>query len=153
MDYSHTQKVPNEVMTVAALAGLAVGLTPPGFLLRLALLGTLGAAASTFRSLTVEINNDTVYLKFGDGLLKRTINLRDVESAHVIRTTPLQGWGMHWTGNGWLYNVYGLDAVELRFIGGKNRVLIGTDDQVKLANVISDRLKRMSIEAPHSDSN
>lgn len=142
MYYLHTQKVPGKVMTMAALAGLAVGLAPPRLLLRLALLASLGIAAAIFRSLTVEVNDEKVSLSFGDGMIKRTYMLEDIDAALVSRTTPLHGWGIHWTGNSWLYNVYGLDAVELRLKSGKS-ILIGTDDSVGLAAAINSA-KRIS---------
>lgn len=136
MYYLHTQRVPGKVMAVATACGLAVGLTPPGFLLRLALLGTLGAAAAVFRSLTVEVTESNINLRFGDGVVNKTFCREQVESARPMRTTPLNGWGIHRIGDGWLYNVYGLDAVEVRFKDGK-RIVIGSDEPDELASAIS----------------
>jgi hypothetical protein len=45
------------------------------------------------------------------------------------------GWGIRWTGDGWLYNVSGLRAVELRTRHGK-RYLIGTDRPEELEAAI-----------------
>src|SRR5271170_5655598 len=137
MYYLHTQRVPTKVMTIASMAGLAIGLTPPGFLLRLALLGTLGTCAAIFRSLTVEVTDSSISLWFADGFIKRTFSLEDVESVNQVRTTPFQGWGMHWIGGGWLYNVYGLDAVELRFKNG-SRAWIGSDEPESLAAALNN---------------
>lgn len=123
-------------MAMAGLAGLAIGLTPPGFLLRLAILGTLGATASVFRSLTVEVTDSKVTWRFGDGAITKSIPRDDIDSAYTVRTTPLQGWGIHWIGDGWLYNIYGLHAVQLILKDGK-RVLIGTDDPENLAQAIN----------------
>jgi hypothetical protein len=139
MHYQHTQKVPDKVMLAASLAGLALGLTPPGFITRLAVLGILGAAAYSFRSLTIEVDDRELRLQFGDGPIKKSFPLADLTSVKSIRTTPLQGWGIHWIGTGWLYNIYGLDAVELCFANGK-RALIGTDEPDKLAAAVDARL-------------
>lgn len=126
-------------MLAAGLAGLAIGMTPPGFLARLALVGVLGATAYNFRSLTVEVDDDEIRLQFGDGPIRKAFSLHEVSSAQSVRTTPLQGWGIHWTGQGWLYNIYGLDAVEIQFRDGR-RTLIGTDEPDKLAAAIDGRL-------------
>jgi len=139
MDYQHTQKVPENVMFAASLAGIALGLTPPGFLARLALIGVLGATAYSFRSLTVTVDDKEIRLQFADGPIKKSFLLADVVSAKSVRTTPLQGWGIHFIGSGWLYNVYGLDAVEICLSNGK-KVLIGTDEPDKFAAAIDDRI-------------
>lgn len=139
MHYKHTQKVPEKVMLAAGLAGLLVSLTPSGFLARLALIGILGSTAYTFRSLTVEVDDNEIRLQFGDGPIRKSFPMHDVSSVQTTRTQPLQGWGIHWTGGGWLYNIYGLDAVEISFTDGK-RVLIGTDQPEQLAAAIDGRL-------------
>jgi hypothetical protein len=137
MYYLHTQRVPSKVMTIATLAGLAIGLTPPGLIARLALMGTLGTVAAVFRSLTVEVDDNKVSFWFADGFIKKTFRLDDIDSVKKVRTTPLQGWGAHWIGGGWLYNVYGLDAVELQLKNG-NRVWIGTDEPESLISALNN---------------
>ncbi len=139
MHYSHTQKVPDKVFAAVTVASLALGLTPPGILARLALVGVLGATAYTFRSLTVSVDDSNVFIQFGDGPIKKSFALSDISTVKTVRTTPMQGWGIHWLGNGWIYNIYGLDAVEVCFRDGK-RALIGTDEPDKLASAIDGRL-------------
>ena len=140
LNYIHTQKVPGKAMVALSAAGLAIGLTPPGLLARLALLGVLGAAAVNFRSLTVEVDDNEVSMRFGGGPIKKAFRLIDIESAYTTRTTPFHGWGVHWIGVGWLYNIWGLDAVELCFKSGQ-RAFIGTDDPENLAAAINSRVK------------
>jgi hypothetical protein len=138
MHYQHTQKVPDNVMAVAAVAGLAIGLTPAGLLARIAAVGVMGAVGYSFRSLTVEVDDDEIRLQFGDGPIRKSIALADVTGVKTTRTSPLSGWGMRFIGGGWLYNIYGLDAVELSLAGGK-RVLVGTDEPDILAAAINER--------------
>jgi hypothetical protein len=138
--YEHTQKLPENVVTAATIGGIALGLTPPGWILRLLTLGVLGTAGTMMKSLTVTVDSTQISLKFGKNIVTKTFTLRDVESAKVIRTTPLQGWGIHWLGNGWLYNIYGLDAVEVRFTDRK-RVYIGTDEPENLTAAINQRIE------------
>ncbi len=140
MTYEHTQKLPENVVTAATIGGIALGLTPPGWILRLLTLGVLGTAGTMMKSLTVTVDSTQISLKFGKNIVTKTFTLRDVESAKVIRTTPLQGWGIHWLGNGWLYNIYGLDAVEVRFTDRK-RVYIGTDEPENLTAAINQRIE------------
>ena len=139
MYYVHTQKVPRRIMALASAAGIAIGFTLPGLLMRVVMLGLLGATAASFRSLTVTVDDSKVNLRFGDGLIKKSFLVKDICSAEVVRTTPLQGWGIHWCGSGWPYNVYGLDAVEVIFNNGK-LVFIGTDEPDKLVAAIDERL-------------
>jgi hypothetical protein len=138
--YEHTQKLPENIITAATVGGLVLGLTPPGWILRLATLGVMGTAGVMMKSLTVIIDSTQINIAFGKNIVKKTYSLRDIQSAKAIRTTPLQGWGIHWIGNGWLYNIYGLDAVEVRFINGK-RVYIGTDEPKDLTAAINQRLE------------
>src|SRR5580692_1146478 len=111
--YSHTQEVKGKWPLAAAIAGGAAifALTPAGLIGRLALLGTFGAIGATFKSLTINLDAESLNLQFGKGPVKKSFSLSVIKSAKPIRTTPMQGWGIHWTGSGWLYNVYGLDAV------------------------------------------
>lgn len=139
MHYQHTQTVPEKVMLAATVAGLALGLTPPGLITRLVVMGLLGATAYSFRSLTVEVDDEELRIQFGDGPIRKSFLLSEVATCKAVRTTPLQGWGIHWTGAGWLYNIYGLDAVELCLTNGK-KVLIGTDEADKLTAAIDGRL-------------
>ena len=53
----------------------------------------------------------------------------------------MQGWGIHHVGDGWLFNIYGFDAVELHFHSGK-RAVIGTDEAEKLAEAINEQLSK-----------
>lgn len=139
MHYQHTQKIPDKVLLAAGLGSLLLGLTPPGFLARLALVGVLGAVTYNFRSLTVEVDEYEVRLCFGDGPIKKSFAIADLSTVKSTRTKPINGWGIHWTGEGWLYNIYGLDAVELSFNDG-SKVLIGTDEPDELLNALNNRL-------------
>ena len=131
-------------MTAAAIGGLLLGLTPPGLLLRLAMLGGLAAVGAAFRSLTITVDDEDVRVQFGGGMITRTVPLKSVSSVNVIRTTPIQGFGIHWLGDGWHYNIYGLNAVELRHHDGK-RTVVGSDDAENLSQAISSQLERLQM--------
>ena len=140
MNYQHTQRIPENVVTAATIGGIALGLTPPGWIIRLCTLGVLGTVGAMMKSLSVEVDSSEINIAFGNNIVKKTYSLRDVQAAKAIRTTPIQGWGVHWIGKGWLYNIYGLDAVEVRFLNGKH-VFIGTDEPENLTAAINQRLE------------
>ena len=90
-------------------------------------------------SLTVRIADGVLRLQFGLGLPRKTVPLADLESVEVTRTRFLDGWGVHRTRRGWLYNVSGFDAVLLRRKDGK-ALLVGTDEPRKLKTALERAL-------------
>jgi hypothetical protein len=92
-----------------------------------------------FYSLTVEITDEKIHIKFGVGLIKKTIKVNDVVEVRQVRNPWYYGWGIRWFPGGWLYNVSGLDAVELVMTTGK-KYRIGTDEPEKLFKAIQSIL-------------
>ena len=85
-----------------------------------------------FSSLTVEVSGTEICWYFGPGLWHYRVALSDIEGVRIVRNTWLNGFGIR-VRPGWrLYNVSGLDAVELRLKTGDIR-RIGTDDPRGLA--------------------
>ena len=83
--------------------------------------------AATFSVLTVIVEGDQLRLYFGRGWPRKSIDLRGVVSSSAVRNRWWYGLGIRWIPGGTLWNVWGLDAVELRLSSG--RVFrIGTDD-------------------------
>ena len=126
--YRHTQI--GYVTLGALLAGLGAmsrAFRPGGYMTgEVGLLLLMAAAAVLFSTLTVEITPEAVQVRFGPGWIRRTIPLREIESAKVIRVPWYVGWGMRWTGS-WLYNVSGRTAVLLRLSRGR-AFGVGTDE-------------------------
>jgi glycerol uptake facilitator-like aquaporin len=95
-----------------------------------------------FGSLTVTVNDAAVMIQFGPGIIRKKISLADVESCHPVRNQWWWGWGIRLIPGGWLYNVSGLDAVELKMKNG--RVFrIGTDEPRRLAEFIQAKLSKV----------
>lgn len=66
--------------------------------------------------------------RFGPlGWIHERFQLADIASARAVRNSPLYGWGMRYIRHGRLWNVWGLDAVELQLRNG-TRFRIGTDE-------------------------
>ena len=96
-----------------------------------------------FGSLTVSVGDGAVEIRFGPGLLRKRWALDGFTSVAVARNKWWYGWGIRLIPNGWLYNVSGLDAVELVRTSG--RVLrIGTDEPEVLAEALRAALARSS---------
>ena len=74
-------------------------------------------------------------MRFGPGWPRKTVRLADIAAAEVTRTTFLEGWGVHRTRRGWLYNVSGFDAVLLRLANGRT-LMVGTDEPRRLKAAI-----------------
>ncbi len=97
---------------------------------------TLGWAGLMMSSLTVSINDELIRLKFGPGMWKKTISLDGIVECKPVKNTWFNGWGIRYLEKGCrLYNIAGLDAVEITLENGK-RVRIGTDEPEKLAEAI-----------------
>lgn len=119
----------------------------------LALAGMIGARAATwapavlvlvlmllvwglFGTLTTVVEQEAFSCRFGPvGLIRRRVRLADIRAARAVRTSPLWGWGLRWTPRGWLWNVWGLDAVELDLSSGA-RFLVGTDEPERLLEAL-----------------
>jgi len=97
------------------------------------------AVAVLFCTLTVRVNGGLIECRYGPGLIRKYIPLPTVREIRTVRTAWYQGWGIRLTSDGWLFNVSGLDAVEVELSDGK-RIRIGTDEPQALAAAIRSRL-------------
>jgi hypothetical protein len=89
----------------------------------------------TWGSLTVRIEGGELRVRFGLGWPRKTLPLAEIASVEVTRTTFMEGWGIHRTRRGWLYNVSGFDAVLLQLANGRS-MMIGTDEPRRLKAAI-----------------
>lgn len=120
-------------VVLLALIGAGTGWHPA----TVAVMVLLVAALGMFYSLTVEIDGRQVRCFFGPGLIRRTIPLHEIVAARPVRNRWYYGWGIRLTSNGWMYNVSGLDAVELSLASGA-RFRIGTDRPVELIRSLAE---------------
>ena len=88
-----------------------------------------------FAALTVNVDSRDVSLRFGIGIIRKKFPVTGIETAGIVRNPWYYGWGIRKTPDGWLYNVSGMIAVELRMKSGE-RCRIGTDDPLGLLNAI-----------------
>lgn len=95
----------------------------------------LMAAAAVFHRMTITVDRERLHWCFGFGVLHREVALAEIEGVERTRSHPIEGWGIHWTRRGWLYDVSGLDAVLVRLRGGKT-FLLGTPEPDRLVAAI-----------------
>ena len=80
-----------------------------------------------FHGFTVTVTEKILHLKFGLGLIQRTIFRENIVGASHVRNKFWYGFGIRLTPHGWMWNISGLDAVEITYAGGR-RFRVGTDD-------------------------
>ena len=97
--------------------------------------GVLILTLTFFYKLKVRIENGALRISFGVGLIRRRIELAEIEATEPIRIRWWFGWGIHLTPYGWLYNVTGWDAVAITLRNGR-KLAIGSDDPHGLIEAI-----------------
>jgi len=141
--YQHTQI--GYLIIVALTAGLLLCagllLTVEFNAIALGVLILLAICLWLFATLTVTVDDESLAIRFGPGLVvrKRWL-LNDINDAQVVRNRWYYGWGIHLTPHGWLYNVSGMSAVQITLSNGK-RYRIGSDEPKTLTRAIRKRLK------------
>ena len=88
-----------------------------------------------FYGLTVEVNRDTVQLYFGFGLIHRSILREHIATVMQVRNGWWYGFGIRLTPHGWMWNISGLEAVELTYRDGK-KFRIDTDEPEALLKAL-----------------
>lgn len=97
-----------------------------------ALLG-LTVFAALLSCMTIRIVDDQLRWSFGlFGWPRWSVPLESIVAVETTRTRVLDGWGVHLTKRGWLYNITGLDAVLIRRDNAAS-FLLGTDEPQQLA--------------------
>lgn len=143
MPYHHTQ--PGSTLLASCTAIGVVGAViawrisgQPATLI--AMLIVLAGIGVVFHSLTVSIEDRELSWYFGFGLWTYRLGLDEIRSVSVVRNQWRNGFGIRKAPGFSLYNVSGLDAVELKLKSGEIR-RIGTDDAKGLAAALSEAMR------------
>jgi hypothetical protein len=140
MTYRHTQPGTLILAGCFVAGGLCVvllwrtGQWPPAIALGLLMV----ALAIVFSSLTVEVEDGELRWYFGPGFWTYRLSLDAIKEVAVVRNNWWNGWGIRIAPGFRLYNVSGLDAVELK-LGPDDIRRIGTDDPQGLAAALRSR--------------
>ena len=141
MPYHHTQRGISIVVVCLALALLNAAIVwRSGQWSAAIILITLIAIALVFSSLTVELNGKELRWYFGPGFWTYRLPLDEIETVAAVRNHWWNGFGIRMRPGFRLYNVSGLDAVELRLKSGDVR-RIGTDDPQGLSAALNSRVR------------
>jgi hypothetical protein len=87
----------------------------------------IGAILALFATLTLDVDDRRLLIRFGIGAIRRAIALSAIRAYAPVRNPWYYGWGVRLTPYGMLYNVSGRSAVELLLEDGR-RVRVGTDE-------------------------
>ena len=90
-------------------------------------------------ALSVKIDNQFIRIAFGGIAFRKRFLLSQIADCQPVRNSWFWGWGIRFYFKGWLYNIDGLNAVELHFKNGK-QIRIGTDDPQGLAAALKETI-------------
>ena len=93
-----------------------------------------------FYGLTTKVSADKITVVFGVGVPRKTIAINRIKSVEQVKTPWYYGWGIRYFPGGVLYNISGLDGVELKFKDTENVIRIGSKDSHKLKDEIGKRI-------------
>jgi len=98
----------------------------------------------SFYKLTITIDNTYIRFSLGIGLIARKYLISDIQSCKSVSNNPMSGVGIRIISKGWMYNVSGLKAIEIRFKNSRSIIRIGTNRPDEIAEVISKMIKKDS---------
>lgn len=142
--YEHTQRamawtlMAVLILAIVVVAFLVADGSDPGVVAVVLVLTALVALVTHGASrLTTRVDEVALEVTFTFGWPSKRIDRRDIVSHEIVRNPFWYGFGVRYIGRGWMWNVWGLDAVELQLTSGK-RFRIGTDDAAGLDEALSD---------------
>ncbi|MEA2023096.1 MAG: hypothetical protein U9N79_02265 [Actinomycetota bacterium] len=147
MEYRHTQWGYTALPTIiffAVMVPIAAADDDVSVTINVAMVAfivVLLAVVLLFSRLEVTVSDGRIVAAFGFGRPHREIELADVTAVRQVRNTWIQGWGIRKITGGWMYNVWGLDAVEVE-LSTDSVFRIGTNDPENLLAAISLQIKR-----------
>jgi len=88
---------------------------------------------------TIQINGSSLSWNFGPSLLMKQVALKEIAAAEPVENKWYSGWGIHFAGGEWVYNVAGFDAVRVTLKNGQ-RFRLGTDEPEALTAAIRSEI-------------
>ena len=98
-----------------------------------------------FHSLTTIVTDEHVRVYFGGGIIRKKIPLDKIIACCALKNKFVLGWGIRFGSGYILWNVSGLDAIELTLKDKKWKFRIGTDKPEELSEAISYTLKERQL--------
>ena len=100
-----------------------------------------------FYKISIYINETYISFKLGIGLVSKKYLIADIKSCKPVKNEPLFGIGIKIIPNGMLYNVSGLQAIELTFKNRKSKIRIGTNQPEEIASTINKMIENEKHES------
>jgi hypothetical protein len=146
--YDHRQRAAWVFVLITVVAGVLAATLLAGerpswlpWVLGLVLVLMLGVAF-VFSSLRVEVGDGRVRASFGPGWPRWERAVSEIASWQPVRNRWWYGFGIRLAPGGWMFNVSGLDAVELTLASGR-KFRIGTDEPAALVAALdAERARR-----------
>jgi len=120
----------------------------------LAPVGIMGSVVLTlficlliFYKLTITIDDTYIRFTLGTGLVAKKYLISDIQSCKSVSNNLIYGVGIRKIPRGWLYNVTGLKAIEIKFKNSKSVIRIGTNHPDEIAGIISEMIKTNKSES------
>ncbi len=116
------------LFAIAALICVAASISAPSErTLSYSLVPIVLVVAALFSTLTVRVTDKRMMWFFGVPSIGRSVPLSQIASIRAIKTTIWEGWGIHLTWRGWVWNVAGFNAVQIVLRSG-TRFAVGTPE-------------------------
>jgi hypothetical protein len=139
--YKHTQIGTIILILLAALLPLVFFYLSKGFVgMAASLLIGILVITVLFSTLTVTITADHIKCSFGVGLIHKSFSLSRITNTVTVKNPWYYGWGIRLTPRGWMFNVSGLDAVEIE-LDSQSYFRIGTDQPQALKLAIDEAIE------------
>lgn len=141
MIYHHQQQIPGWVY-FAGVAGLlpffalAIAGMEQLWLVSIPVAAIVLAVLNVFGRLTVEVEHSHLRASFGWGWPSKRLDFSTASAARIVRNRWWYGFGIRLIPHGWMWNVWGLDAVEFDLDTGKV-LRIGTDQPHELLAAVT----------------
>ena len=122
--------IPTSLLLAVLMVSTTSVVDPTSTLFTVAMVGfmvVLFILVLMFSRLDAPVSSERVVAAFGCGRPHRVVEFADVTAVRRVRNRWWDGGGIRKISRGWMYNVSGLDAIELELASGKV-FRIGTDD-------------------------
>lgn len=93
-----------------------------------------------FSKLESTVTKDAVKIKFGIGLIHKTILISDIEDITFVQNKMWYGWGIRITPHGWLWNIKGKEAVQFKIKGKERFFRLGCEDMKAMQKAIKAKM-------------
>lgn len=140
--YKHTQ-IGWFLIVILTIGAIFTGIIGFNFQDKVSLIvfGFFILALLLFYRLTVECDEGKLYIVFGIGIIKKTIEYKNIHDVNIVKNKWWFGWGIRIMKNTVIFNISGFNAIELTMKDGF-KYRIGTNDHIGLNDFLKNKLKK-----------